>query len=375
MSRQTFFVEFSLCDGDDRPNSLTGIAGYDTRAGEESFPHPFSFFFQYSPSNKQAIGEYSVEMIWDGITASQLHKSDGVKAFGIDHNDKSFTGGPSPILRFELLGDVNIEDFINHWDLTCSPCKDYFFEDWSGCKRILPEDELERRGLIGDHSNQPSTMPISEGMRSAEEHFVLEKQFRCEIEHVASDPFEGYSPFAESTGSMDKLPAGWLQDPSYEDVSANHQDFYEQVVDKLITDNTITRQDLIDLASYSSESLAILALFHPLADKVVNDRYLSVHDDGDRDLDSIFQHIDFNRSLPISPWRYSAWLINGDEGCAENLLIACDWKLEPELCRLFIEHGEKLDYDYEREVIYNVLSKVVNLPDELKGRLGSLVDQ
>jgi hypothetical protein len=249
------------------------------------------------------------------------------------------------------------------------------FLDWRGYKRTLSEDELERRGLIGDQSNQPSPMPISEGMLSTKENFMLEKRCRCEIERVASNPVEGCSPFAKSAGSMDRPPAGWPQDPSCEDVSANHQDFYEQVVEKLITDNTITRQDLIDLASYSSESLAILALFHPLDDKVVNDRYLSVHDDGDRDLDGIFQHINFNRSLPISPWRYSAWLINGDKGCAENLLIACDWKLEPELCRLFIEYGEKLNYDYEREVIYNVLSKVVNLPDELKVRLGSLVDQ
>ena len=218
-------------------------------------------------------------------------------------------------------------------------------------------------------------MPISKGMRSIEEHFVLEKQCRCEIERVTSDPADDYSPLAESSESTFGLPAGWLQDPSYEDVSTNYQDFHEKVVGKLITDNTITRQDLIDLASCSSESFAILALLHPLADKVVNDRYLSVHDDGDRDLDYLFQLIDFNRSLPISPWRYSTWLINGDEGCAEDLLIACDWKLEPELCRLFIELGEKLDYDHEREVIYAVLSKVVNLPDELKGRLGSLAYQ
>jgi hypothetical protein len=375
MSRQTFFVEFSLCDGDDRPDSLSDIEADDTRVQEGLLPHSFSFFFQYSPENKQVIGEYSVEMVWDGITSSHLHKSDGVKAFGVDHNDQSFTGSPSPILGFELLGDVNIEDFINQWDLTCSPCEDYFFEDWRGCKRILSEDELERRGLTGDHPSRPLIVPISEGMRSTEEHFVLEKNIHCQIERIKCDSGEDYSPFAESSGSMDKLPAGWLQDPSYKDVSANYQDFYKQVVDKLITDNAITRRDLIDLASYSIESFAILALFHPLADKVVNDRFLSVHDDGDRDWDGIFQHIDFNRSLPISPWRYSVWLIDGDEGYAEDLLIACDWKLEPELCRLFIEHGKKLDYDDDREVLYNILSKVVNLPEELKGQLESLVDQ
>jgi hypothetical protein len=375
MSNQTFFVEFSLCDGDDKPNSLSDIAGDDARAEGGSFPHPFSFFFEYSPTNKQVTAEYSAEMIWDGITASHLHKSDGVRAFGIDQNSQSFTGGPSPIVRFKLLGDINIDDFINQWSLTCSPREDYFFEDWSGSKRILSEDELQRRGLTGDTPSPLLTVSISEGVRSSGEYLMIEKRIGCEIDCVTTDDVEDYFCLADSTEIMDNLPNGWLQNPSHEEVLTNYQDFYEKIVDKLISDNSITHKDLLDLASYSNEQIARLSLYHPFANKDVSDRFITVHDDGDRDLESIFQHIEFNRSLPPSPWRYCGWLIDGDEGAAENILITCDWKLDPELCRLFIEYGEKLDDDYEREVLHNVLAKVVNFPDELKGKLESLADQ
>ena len=376
MSSRELYVEFSLGDGDERPHVWTEISQESLPSGGESCLHTISFYFNYSPFPGVGHGEFTARLLWDGITDSRRHMPSGIQGFGVDTESGQIIGSPTPVIHFSLCNAIDIEEFVRSWEVTCSPCTDCFYEDWRGCKRILSEDELERRGLTGDHPNQLSMMPISKGMRSIEECFVLEKQCRCEIECVTSDPADDYSPLAESSESTFRLPAGWLQDPSYEDVLANYQDFHEKLVDKLITDHSITRQDLIDLSSYETDEIAILALFHPLADKAVNDRYLSVHYDGDGDLDSIFQHIDFNRSLPISPWRYCLWLIEADEGYAEDLLDACDWKLEPELCKLFIEHGEKIDHDYyEREVIYNVLSKVVNLPEELKGRHESLANQ
>lgn len=375
MNSKIFFVEFSLCDGDERPYHLSNITDLEPNSSEEFFKHIFSIFFEYSPDKSQTDEQYSVELVWDGITNSPLHSCVGVQAFGIRLSDQSIAGGPSPILKFELEGDIDIGDFINQWSLSCSPKDEYFYENWSGYKRILAEEELERRGLVGDHSNSAIAIAITEGTRSTGESFVFEKSINCEISWLADDNSEDWD-YAEQHQGRDELPDGWFKGQVIDLSDIDKLD--RLIVDKLISDVSVTHKDLIQLATHNGNMgnygnirnyFAMLAPMHPLSDHEVIKSYWEVYDDGDMYTSGVEQVFELHQSLPpSSPWRYCRWIIEGFEPYAQDLLEQANFEVDPKICKAIFEYS-KCDDCEVREIIHSTLAKVVNLSSEIRDQL------
>ena len=144
---QIHFVEFCLGDGDERPSSWKDISKAKVPSPGEALEHQFTFFIECRPCKVKCEGFFDAYLAWDGITQSSCHSNSDVQAFAVEADSGTILGSPTPIIEFHLPNDLPISEFLEGWEVTCSPHSGFYYEDWSGRKRVLDPEEIEKRGL------------------------------------------------------------------------------------------------------------------------------------------------------------------------------------------------------------------------------------
>ena len=219
MSRRDLFVEFSLSDGDERPQTWTEISDECPPSESESCSHPFSFFFSYSPFNGVGHGQFTARLLWDGVTNSRRHMPSGVQFFGVDIESGQLVGSPTPVIHFNLSDTIDAEEFMHSWEVTCSPCEECFYEDQSGYKRILSIAELEERELTALSNSTSKTPTLFGGERSASEELVLEETILCLINSISFDFYDDDDDYSLTKDDHDSpLPPDWDHDLNYSEL-------------------------------------------------------------------------------------------------------------------------------------------------------------